>query len=233
MAKFVSKVWQQFGRRHVQMLCCRQTTPHGESSSRTLLTAASSKNHSSVLHTELLAVRRSSSSGSNTMMPSQRLLTSFHTDSTFFLSRTNADKLTSENLIDAWFNEVKAFGTLCVHDFPFDIHVQPLNPVDYPDVKKSIVKVFYDAEDSKEPLESSKLSRLGNLCDMKVLVEEEGGRVEVTCDVPLGVELPLVCVISVPINFGKLRSSRPMFCIGDIPNTNTPVIIYMHTHIII
>lgn len=197
MAKFVSKVWRQFCGKHARTLFRRQTTLDSKIWTRTLLTAVSNKSHGGVLRMKLPAAALMSSNGDTT---SNRVL--FHTDNTLFLPRANADNLTAENLIEAWFNEVKPFGTLCVHDFPFDVHVQPLNPVDYPDANKSLVKVFYDAED-KEPLEGSKLSKLGNLCDMKVLVEEDGERVEVTCDIPSGVELPLVCVINVPINFGK------------------------------
>ncbi|KAK7102419.1 protein FAM185A-like [Littorina saxatilis] len=119
-------------------------------------------------------------------------------------SSPTADDLNTENLISAWFNEVKTFGTLHMHNVPFDVHIQPLNPVDYPDHNKSIVKVFYNGASSHGTQESPvgrKLSELGKLCDMKVKAEDDGGKVSVTCDVPSGVQLPLLCVIKVPVKF--------------------------------
>ena len=117
--------------------------------------------------------------------------------------RANLGNLRTENLIQAWFNEVTTYGTLCIHNVPFHVHIEPLNPVDYPDMNKSIVKTYYNAVNNgdEEHVPGHKLSEMIKLCDMRVAVEEE--RVEVRCDIPPGVELPLVCVISVPIKFGK------------------------------
>ena len=214
MAKFVGTVIQLCGRR-VRTWHCTQTAVHDQSpartlssSARTLSTALCSNRHCSVLDTKPQAVARLCCDG-RTVSSSRRMWV--HTGSASLSPTTHPDNLTSEKLIEAWFNEVKTFGTLRVHDLPFDVHIRPLNPVDEPDGNKSLVKLFYDGGEGGGPLEGRRLSDLGKLCDLKVLVEEGGARVAVSCDVPSGVQLPLVCVITVPIKFGECCQRLYMF----------------------
>ncbi|XP_076448178.1 protein FAM185A-like [Babylonia areolata] len=125
---------------------------------------------------------------------------SFHTHSALFSSEDaqQKDVFTTENLIGAWFDEINTFGTVHIRNVPFDIHIQPLNPLDYPELNKTIVKLYYNSA-SRQPLVGYKLSEMGKLSNTKVCVE--GGRLDVSCDVPQGVQLPLVCVITVPLKF--------------------------------
>ncbi|KAK7490065.1 hypothetical protein BaRGS_00018765 [Batillaria attramentaria] len=113
--------------------------------------------------------------------------------------------LGSDHLIESWFHEVKTFGSLTVNDVPFDVHIQPLNPMEYPIAHKSIVQMFYDvrqAPGGEGPLPGQKLSDMSKVYDLKVLVDDGGNNMDVKCDLPAGVQLPVVCVITVPLKFG-------------------------------
>lgn len=121
-------------------------------------------------------------------------------------SEINIDNLSHELFIEGWFQEVSPFGSLTIHDVPFDIYIQPLSLTEHPQMNKSIVKMFYDARcDSKgdEVISGRKLSELSRLCEMNVTVTNEGQQMNIACKLPPGVELPVVCIVFVPIKFGK------------------------------
>ncbi|KAL8594706.1 hypothetical protein ACOMHN_051652 [Nucella lapillus] len=127
---------------------------------------------------------------------------SFHTCNPIFTEVSQeGSSLTTENLIGAWFNEASPFGSVSVRGVPFDIYIQPLNPMENPELNKSIVKLFYQkaGSGSQQPLAGHKLSEMGKLVNTKVCAE--GERLSVSCDMPQGVQLPLVCVITVPLKF--------------------------------
>lgn len=130
----------------------------------------------------------------------------YHTSSARQVSTSNSTvgpDLSSENLIESWYHEVKTFGTLTVHEVPFEFYIQPLNPMEYPVMNKSIVQVFYDTRQVSGggPLPGQKLGEMSKLYDLKVKVDDEGEKMDVNCDLPAGVHLPLVCIISVPMKY--------------------------------
>ena len=110
-------------------------------------------------------------------------------------------KYCTDNLIEVWFNEVNAFGMLNLCNIPFDTFIRPINSAVSPMCNKSIVKILYNYHNTT--ISSSTLSKLSNLCDTKVQVKNDGERLDVSCNVPAGVLLPLICAIDLPVSFGE------------------------------
>ncbi|PVD25195.1 hypothetical protein C0Q70_15693 [Pomacea canaliculata] len=142
------------------------------------------------------------------------------------ISGTAAEKLSSESLIEAWFSEVSPYGTLTVQNFPFKVHIHPLNLTDYPDMNKSIVKMYYDSEcdsGNRENISGRKLSEIGKVYEMNVSVSEDGEKMHITCKQPPGVTLPVVCEMFLPMRFGITMVSDHDISISDMESDNITI----------
>jgi hypothetical protein len=74
-----------------------------------------------------------------------------HTDSgssatTLHKDSSDSSAFSTEHLVEAWFNEVKPFGTVSIQNVPFDVIIQPLNPLDNTEANKGIVKLYYSGD---------------------------------------------------------------------------------------
>ncbi|XP_050414908.1 protein FAM185A [Patella vulgata] len=99
-----------------------------------------------------------------------------------------------EDLVEAWFYEVKTFGKIDIK-VPFDLEVEPLHPLEYPNMNKFIIEIF-NTSASKD-----KIGSFNKLYNLNIDVDDEKEIVKVKADVSDGVQLPLICNIKIPIKF--------------------------------
>ncbi|KAK6177750.1 hypothetical protein SNE40_015792 [Patella caerulea] len=99
-----------------------------------------------------------------------------------------------EDLVEAWFYEVKTFGKIDIK-VPFDLEVEPLHPLEYPYMNKFIIEIF-NTSASK-----SNIGTFSKMYDLNIDVDDEKETVKVEADMRDGVQLPLICNIKIPIKF--------------------------------
>jgi hypothetical protein len=67
-------------------------------------------------------------------------------DTTLHKDSSDPTAFSTEHLVEAWFIEVKPFGTVSIQNVPFDVIIQPLNPLDNTEANKGIVKLYYSGD---------------------------------------------------------------------------------------
>ncbi|ESO98274.1 hypothetical protein LOTGIDRAFT_231366 [Lottia gigantea] len=102
---------------------------------------------------------------------------------------------TPENEVETCFYEVKTFGKINIKS-PFKLDVQPLKPLDYPEMNQFICEIF----DHNDP-PSKSASGFHKFYGMGVSINDKKDIVNVDIEVAEGIELPLTCSIKIPIKF--------------------------------
>ena len=104
-----------------------------------------------------------------------------------------------ETLLETWFYEVSSRGSMSAH-LPFTTIIKPLPPQDYPDMNKVIIELHYE-QDGQDIPNAYQLSQISDIYDLKVSFDQDKANMNLNCNLPSRVSLPVVCHIQIPLQF--------------------------------